>query len=385
MAEADKQVTYKMYTPHAYEKLTPLMQNMKEAQKDWFPENIMDDFDEKNGHEAWLDLSRKAGESSTKALSKYPTPDAAFGENLPYKKTLIGPIENELSCECTVLEPLEDNGQKKMMFIYVHGGGMAIFDGKGVFEWISVPYATEGNIAVNVHFTNSVDECYPRGLNDTISAIKYLATKYKDQVKGICIHGESGGANLVVAALMKLKQEEPEKDYVDCAYVACPYLYPFMGLSEEVFPTPKDIKSSIDEFAEGTPSYEVVPRAFYLAYKGPDKDEVEFLQDKFAWPYFAAEEDFKDFPPFYVMSNECDVLKEVGLRFYRQLIGAGVQAYHTIEAGTFHGSEANDMFYASMISKRRETFLTLVLNAKAEKKQAEAAAAKKEQDAKNAA
>jgi len=114
-----------------------------------------------------------------------------------------------------------------------------------------------------------------------------------------------------------------------------------------------------------------------LTYKGPEKDEVEFLQDKFAWPYFATEADLKNFPVTYVQDNECDQLKDIGLRFYRQLLGAGVQAYHTVEGGTYHAGEKYDLMYNKLISKRRETVLNAVLDQKAE--QAKAAALAKEE------
>jgi len=386
MAEADKKMTHKLYLPQGYEKITPYMKQMKDAQSNWMPDSLFADFDPNCSHQGWVDIIKACDASSTKELSVWPSPDQTFGDNAPYKKTSIMPIENELSCECTVFEPIEESEEKKLMFLYVHGGGMAIFDGKGVLEWSSANYAMQGHIGVNVCFTNSVDECYPRGLNDVISAIKYFKTKYADKVKGICIHGESGGANLVVAALMKLKQEEPEKDYVDCIFVGCPYLYPFSGPLEEEFPTPADIKSSIEEFKEDNLANKIATRAFFLAYKGPEKDELEHLQDKFAWPYFAQEEDFKNFPPTYILSNEADVLNNVGLRFYRQLIGAGVQAYHSTEAGTFHGSEGMDMFYGKMVNARRKTFLNLALQAKEEQEQqAKAAAAEKVEEARKAA
>jgi len=367
-AVAPKNLEYKSYTPQGWEKLTPQMLKMKKS--DWLPKDFAPDFDPNGSHEAWIKLCADTGEAFASAMFNFPSPDSTFGENAPYKKTVIAPIGNELSCECTVFEPLQD-AENKFLFIYIHGGGMAIFDGKGVFEWGSALYSMEGHIAAIVHFTNSVDECYPRGLNDTISAIKFLSNKYKDQVKGICLHGESGGSNLIVAAMMKLKQEEPEKDYVDCLYISCPYLYPTYGLDEKTFATPEDINGSMDEFVEEIKgNSEFISRSFFLSYKGPDKDEVEFLHDKFAWPYFASEEDFKNFPPTYIMSNECDILKDVGLRFYRQLIAAGVQSYHSEEAGTFHGSEGFENFYGQMIKQRRETFLSLVLDQKAEKAKA---------------
>merc|ERR1719268_791400 len=127
---------------------------------------------------------------------------------------------------------------------------MAHFDARGVLEWGPCSYAMGGHIGATVNFTNSTEECYPRGLNDTISAIKYLVATYKDKVKGICVHGESGGGNLIVAAMLKMKQEEPDKDYVDLLYAECAYLYPINSISEEIFPTPEDIRGSVFDFAE---------------------------------------------------------------------------------------------------------------------------------------
>lgn len=216
-------------------------------------------------------------------------------------------------------------------------------------------------------------------MNDTISAIKYLVATYKDKVKGVCLHGESGGANLIIASMMKMKQEEPDKDYVDVLYAECPFIYPIGSKTLETFATPEDISGSIDEFAEENPTHSMacMHRGIFVTYKGPERDEVEFLQDKFAWPYFATEADLKNFPVTYVQDNECDQLKDIGLRFYRQLLAAGVQAYHTVEGGTFHAGEKYDLMYSQLISKRRETLLNAVLEQKAE--QAKAAALAKEE------
>jgi len=309
-------------------------------------------------------------------VDQFPGPDEMFGAKgaLPYKKTVIAPIEGVLDCECTVFEPLEEP-EKKLMFIYVHGGGMAIFDGKGCLEFTPANYAIKGHIGATVHFTNSTEECYPRGRNDVISAVKYLSTTYREKVKGICLYGDSGGANLVISSMLKMKQEEPDKDYVECLYIESPYLYPIKAIPEETFATPADIKGSLDENSE---EYNMTTQHYmrgqFLCYKGPDRDELEFLQDKFAFPYFATEDDYKNFPVTYVQSNECDMLRDVGLRLYRQLIGAGVKAFHAVEAGTFHCGERMDMMYASMIDKRREAFLSCVL----EQRQNAAAAAAEE-------
>jgi len=362
MAEAEQKIAIKSYIPKKHEKLTPYMKNALGLSKKWTPEDFGKGFDPSSDHATWVKLAKEAGDSFQKAIKQWPGPDDFLKEKAQhmYKKTLVAPIEGKLACECIVFEPVKP-AEDTMMFIYVHGGGMAMFDGKDTFEWGPATYAMEGHIGATVLFTNSVDECYPRGLNDVISAIKYLSATYKDKVKGICVHGESGGANLIVAAMLKMKQEEPEKDYVDCLYIECPYLYPVNGFGEDTFATPEDIKGSVEEFSEDDATPTLLSRACFLSYKGPDRDETKFIQDKFAWPYFATEEDFKKFPITYVQSNECDVLKDIGLRFYRQLIGAGVKAFHAIESGTFHASEKQDLMYNRLVVKRRETFLKCVL------------------------
>jgi len=354
--------------------LLPSLTYQKSAhglQKQWLPEGFGKDFDPNSDHATWVKFCRESGDSCQKALKQFPGPDAYLKEKAQhmYKKTLIAPIEDKLACECMVFEPVKP-AEDKLMFIYVHGGGMAMFDGKDTLEWGPASYAMDGHIGATVLFTNSVDECYPRGLNDVISAIKYLSATYKDKVKGICLHGESGGANLIVAAMLKMKQEEPEKDYVDCMYVECAYLYPVYGFGEDTFATPEDIKGSLEEFSEDDVMGKLMGRAMFLSYKGPDRDETKFLQDKFAWPYFATEDDLKKFPITYVQSNECDVLKDIGLRFYRQLIGAGVKAFHAIEAGTFHAGEKQDLMYNRLVAKRRETFLKCILEQRAQAKAA---------------
>lgn len=359
MAEAEQK--QKLYTPKGFAKLTPTQKAQHEAQAaNLLPEGWMQDFDVNSDHAAWAKFMREAGVHFEAMFKGVDGPNKVMPN--AFKRTVISPIAGDLTCECTVYEPIED-AKDKFLFIYVHGGGMCFFDGKGPLEWGPAFYAMDGHIGATVHFTNSTEECYPRGLNDTISAIKYLVEKYKDQVKGVCLHGESGGANLVIAAMMKLTQDEPDKSYVDLLYAECPFLYPIQFTSEDKFATPEDIKGSIDEFALKNPSHALacIQRGTFLCYKGPNRDDIDHLQDKFAWPYFATEEDFKNFPVTYVQDNECDMLKDVGLRFYRQLIGAGVKAYHSVEGGTMHAGEKFDMLYNKLILKRRATVLSAVI------------------------
>jgi len=354
MAEAEPKEV-KSYLPQKFDKLTPMHKGFtKMLFSDWAAD-LSKIEGKAEGYEYYLKVAKLAEKTALESIGEHPSPQSVFPDDAPFKRTVVSP-HGELTCECTIYEPLEAS-ENQLMFIYIHGGGMFMFDGKGMMEWDAAKYAIAGHIGVIVHFTNSTVEPYPRGLNDVCSAIRYAHKKFKPS--GVCLYGDSGGANLVTAATMKLTQNGEQ--LVDCIYVSCPYLHPILGIPDDCG-IPEDISGSVQEFyPEKESLFDINFRAGFWCYKGPDKDAVEHLHDPFAWPYFATEEHFKNFPPTYIVSNECDVLKDVGLRFFRQLQAAGVQAYHVTEAGTFHAGEIWDQFYAEIVMERRVTFLKMVL------------------------
>jgi len=164
-----------------------------------------------------------------------------------------------------------------------------------------------------------------------------------------------------------MKFTQKGEDLVDCVFLRSPYIHPIRGVPDQCGPNvPKDIAESVNEFYGGEDStFEINYSAAFWCYKGPDRDASEHLHDPFAWPYFATEKHFKNFPPTYIVTNECDQLKDVAKRLYRQLIGAGVQAYLSEEAGSFHNGEIWDPLFFEIIQQRRLTFLKNVLQNKA--------------------
>ena len=58
-----------------------------------------------------------------------------------------------------------------------------------------------------------------------------------------------------------------------------------------------------------------------------------------AWPGFATEDDLRGFPPTVISVNECDVLRDEGVNFYRTLLRAGASARCRELLGTIHGTE----------------------------------------------
>merc|ERR1719204_1766570 len=86
---------HKLYLPQGYDKLTPYMKQMKDAQSQWMPDSLFADFDPNCEHQGWVDIIKACDANSTKELAVWPSPDQTFGDNAPYKKTSIMPIENE--------------------------------------------------------------------------------------------------------------------------------------------------------------------------------------------------------------------------------------------------------------------------------------------------
>jgi acetyl esterase/lipase len=62
-------------------------------------------------------------------------------------------------------------------------------------------------------------------------------------------------------------------------------------------------------------------------------------RDPLAWPAFASDEDVRGLPPTVILVNECDPLRDEGIRFYRHLGRNGVAARCRQSMGTTQGAE----------------------------------------------
>jgi len=274
--------------------------------------------------------------------------------------------DKEFTVEVTVYEPLGESSKPPLGMIYIHGGGMAFLDGRGTMEWGSAIHATQGCIAATVHFTNSTEAAFPRGRNDCVAAIQWFCKTYT--TSGVCLYGESGGGNLGLSSALQLK-ELGQMDLIDALYLSCPYLHPGYGCPEEF---PEDVKQSEDEFGldaayAGDPEskriWSFLVRGFFQLYT-PDED----WKNKFAWPYFCEVEDFKGLPPTWIVSNECDSIKDLGKQCWKKLCMAGVKAFHKEISGTFHYSQCYDELHHIFELASMRTALEQVLVQKARAK-----------------
>jgi len=217
---------------------------------------------------------------------------------------------------------------------YIHGGGMATsscFD--GMYRAWGKIIAARGVAVAMVDFRNALRASsapeiapFPAGLNDCISGLKWVhahADALNIDPAKIIVAGESGGGNLSIAAVLKLKQDG-ELGLIKGLYALCPYIsgqwprpeYPSSTENEGIFLNLHNNRGAI--------SYGI---------------EQFDKRNPLAWPGFATAEDVKGFPPTVISVNECDPLRDEGIVFYRLLLNNGVAAKCRQVMGTVHGVE----------------------------------------------
>jgi len=294
------------------------------------------------------------------SFKHYPCPNAQqLGLKKTVEKVTYKEGDEEFTVEMTVYQPAKKSGQPPLGMIYIHGGGMAMLDGRKQMEWTPAFHAMEGCISATIHFTNSTEAPFPRGRNDCVAAIQWFCKKYS--VKGLCLYGESGGANLCLSSALQLK-EVGQENLIDVLYLSCPYIHPGNGCASEAIP--EDIKRSEDEFGHsGNPDHwsHFFSRALFNLYTPGEED----WKNKFAYPYCCEVEDLKGLPATWVVSNECDTLKDQGKQLWKKLVLAEVSAYHSELSGTFHYSQGHDQLFNAFFQGTMRSALKAVLAAKA--------------------
>jgi len=217
---------------------------------------------------------------------------------------------------------------------YIHGGGMQTMSCfNGMYSAWGRIIAARGVAVVMVDFRNalrpsSAEEVapFPAGLNDCVSGLRWLHTRAEAlniDARRIVVAGESGGGNLAIATVMKLKRDG-DLGLVKGLYALCPYIAGRWPLPEHPSSTENngillDLHSNRGAMAYGIEQLEA--------------------KNSLAWPGFATARDVEGFPPTVISVNECDPLRDEGIAFYRLLLRSGVSARCRQIMGTIHGTE----------------------------------------------
>ena len=239
-----------------------------------------------------------------------------------------------------------DTDEQLPCVLYIHGGAMATMSFElATYRAWGKALAHQQVCVVMVDFRNSLRPSssgevapYPAGLNDCVAAYRWATDnveRYNGRADAIVVAGDSGGGNLAIATVMKLRREF---DITPLGlYALCPYI---LGQ----WPDPK-APSSVEN--EGV-LISVADNHATMAYG----IEAFDAKDPMAWPGFATVSDVQGFPPTMISVNECDPLRDEGIMFYRLLLEAGVKAHCRQLMGTVH---ANEMFTAIVPDLTRMT------------------------------
>lgn len=217
---------------------------------------------------------------------------------------------------------------------YIHGGGMeAMSCFWGIYRAWGRTIANMGVAVAMIDFRNAVQPSsvpevapFPAGLNDCVSGLRWLsdnAAALGIDSSRMIVAGESGGGNLSIATVLRLKRDG-DLGRIRGLYALCPYIagqwpqarYPSSIENNGIL---IDVHSNRGRLAYGIAAFEA--------------------KDPLAWPGFATEADVAGFPPTLVSVNECDPLRDEGIDFFRLLLKAGVQAQARTVLGTPHGAE----------------------------------------------
>ncbi|EME48269.1 hypothetical protein DOTSEDRAFT_70017 [Dothistroma septosporum NZE10] len=232
-----------------------------------------------------------------------------------------------------IFRPAEQHDEDLPCVLYFHGGGMVILDtdNKVHFRWCT-SLAALGVVAIAVDFRNAWSSKgrnpFPTGLNDCVSAVKYVNQHRADlRIGRVVLQGESGGANLAIATTLKAKREG-WVDEIAGVYAMAPYISNGYGWSDtrklEELP-------SLYE-CEGYWLYTAMTAGMSRFYSGED------TQNPLAWPYYASAEDCAGLPPHVLSMDELDVLRDEGMAYARKLLAAGVEVTSQLNLGVVHGS-----------------------------------------------
>lgn len=199
--------------------------------------------------------------------------------------------------------------------------------------------ALAGAVSIAIDFRNAfipdgqgggTHHPFPAGLNDCSSGLQYIASHRKElNISTIVVQGESGGANLSIATSIKAKREG-WVSAIDGVFACVPYISCAWDWSQER--RLRELPSTVENDGYFLATTGMATMGWYYAPNEADK------VNPLAWPYHASSEDLKGLPPYILVMDELDPLRDEGIAFGRKLIAAGVSVTSSVNLGVTHGS-----------------------------------------------
>lgn len=271
-----------------------------------------------DGFAAW----REQGNAVSNALMDW------FGEPGPEvneKRSVTIPVDGG-TIELQVYRPTEEGGLP--IHLFLHGGGWVAGDINLDFIDAACRERSAGAacVVVAVNYRKAPEHQFPTPLLDCQTAMHWVI-EHADELGGradlITIGGQSAGANLAAALCLKLRDEGRPAPVLQLLEVPALDL----DLSQ---PSP-----SMSTYATGHGLERAEIEKLVPLYLPNPTDEIHH---PYASPLRA--HDVTGLPPTYVLSAECDPLRDDGERYVERLRHAGVKATFSLQAGHIHGSAA---------------------------------------------
>lgn len=247
--------------------------------------------------------------------------------------SLVGPDENNI--EVIIHRPKSSGDQTLPCVVQIHGGGMCMnsMHNKN-YHFFRSELAALGYAVIGFEFRNSAGRLgnypFPAGLNDCVTTLKWVSeNKSRLSLSDIFVSGDSGGANLMIAACLKLKREG-NFDFIKGIYALCPFVFGQYGTEEED-------RNPLPSLMENNGLY--LESKLLGIVESLYDPTGENKKNPLAWPYWVEIDELRGFPSIAFSLNELDPLHDEGLEMYRKFLKAGVTTKCNTVHGTTHATE----------------------------------------------
>lgn len=207
------------------------------------------------------------------------------------------------------------------VILYIHGAGW-VFGNAGTHDRLVRELAVGAQAAaVFPEYSLSPESRYPVAVEEIYAVVRWLAEGAADEgldTSRVAVAGDSVGGNMTIATTLLAKERG------DIAFAAQVLFYPVTDASFDT--------GSYHEFAEGFWLTRKAMQWFWDQYTtNPDERARSTVS-----PLRASVDELKGLPKALVINGECDVLRDEGEAYARNLRRAGVDVTATRYDGTIH-------------------------------------------------
>ena len=223
----------------------------------------------------------------------------------------VEPIDLGLAAPGTVLMPAEDEGRGAIL--YIHGGGWA-FCSAATHDRFARVLAIEARApVVTFDYRLAPEHPFPAGLEDCVTAWGAFAKAFSGRALGI--GGDSAGANLALAAMLKGLDPRPDAGLLFYGAFAADYEAP-----------------SYTTFADGPQLTLAKMKIYYDWYVSP-ADRAQPL----VAPLQATDAALSRLPPLFLNAAGLDPLRSDAEALSARLKGLGRDDPFVVHEGVVHG------------------------------------------------